>query len=114
MKARALGIAVEAALAAVATQHGMTVEVLGGIFDNGTYKPRVTFKEIGNDASEFARYASSFGLRESDFGRTFVSNGSTYRITGVKPSAARRPIVARRSDGSVFNFPVAMVTAALG
>jgi len=47
--AQTLGREVEEALRAVAERHGLTVEVRGGTYDSGFFKPRVEFKTAGSD-----------------------------------------------------------------
>ena len=113
--ARQLGEEVEAALQSVAAKHGMTVTCTGGTFETtGLFKPRVEFRTGDVDRQQFLRYAAMFGLTPEHFGRTFVMDGLTYQITGLKPSAPKRPVLARRADnGKIYVFPLDMVRALL-
>jgi len=110
-KARAIAQDIEVALASVAAKHGMTVTYKGGSFDStGIFKPRMEFRSADADRQEFSRYAPMFGLSADAFGRTFVAGGISYRITGLKPSAGRRPVRALRLDnGKTYVFPAEMI-----
>lgn len=112
--AKQIGQEVEQALQEVAARHGLTVEIKGGTYDAGLYKPRVEFKTADADATEFRRYAAAFDLDPDDFGAEFVCKGKTYRISGVAPRSSVRPILATEvSTGRVFTFPEGTVRTLL-
>lgn len=111
-KAKDIANDMAAALKAVADKHGMTVSVQGGTFDTtGVFKPRVEFRAADADRQEFVRYAVLVGVKPELFGKRFTVGGSTYVITGLKPAASRRPVMATRTDGMKFVFPVEMINA---
>jgi len=61
---------------------------------------------ISKEAEDFKRYAMDYGLEPSDLGRTFDSNGWTFTLTGLRPGRPKFPLLARRSDGKIFKFPI--------
>ena len=47
-----------------------------------------------------------FGLKPSDYGRTFKACGETFRIVAINPNRPKYPIsVERVADGRGFKFP---------
>lgn len=110
-KAQANQIAAEmmAGLQAVAAKHGLTVKVKGGTFGNGTFTPKVEFAEAGAAEADFVRYAPSFGLQASTFGKKFTYAGKTYTVTGLNLSARKRPVQVVSMGGKTYMFPAAIV-----
>lgn len=107
---------IDAALKSVGQAHGVTLE-LGRI----TYGPakattRLTVMLAGVSpyADGFEQYAPCYGLQPADLGLEVKINGETYTILGLKPRATKRPVVLRRADGEIYNFPAEMVREALG
>lgn len=63
----------------------------------------------------FETLAEHFGLKPSDYGRTFKSNGEAFRITSLNPNRPKYPISAERvADGRGFKFTVENVVLHLG
>lgn len=71
----------------------------------------------------FRSLAPIYGLKPEDLGRTFaVSHGwrggsTQYKITGISGWKSKYPIIAERSDGRKFRFPldtVKIATQSLG
>lgn len=56
------------------------------------------------DAEHFKTYAILYGLKEEDFGKSFKSNGHTYKIVGLKTKSGKYPVIAEREDGKKFKF----------
>ena len=100
---------------AVAETHGLTVE--GGelsdidlrlgfdisfrvgipMEDGAIYSPEKAMFEV---------LAPHFGLKPSDYGRTFRSRGDIHRIVGINPNRPKYPISTERvSDGRGFKMP---------
>jgi hypothetical protein len=51
-----------------------------------------------------------YGLQPEDYGKTFVSNGHTFKLCKIKPGHSKYPIIATRvPDGKSFKFDVNMV-----
>ena len=62
--------------------------------------------------SDWKRYAAAFGLPANGLGRTFVSSGKTWKITGLDANRRRYPVVAA-CEGKEMLFTVESVTAKL-
>lgn len=103
------------ALNNVANKHGMVVKLGNGTFTSNQFWLKVTFQDDDEgsgsfEETNFKQYASMFGLKPSDFGRTFTYNGKRYKVVGIKPQARRFPIVAERQpDGRRFKFPSTVI-----
>lgn len=107
----------QVALAEVAARHGLTVKVGGGKYDpnTGTFAPKVEFAMKDAGQNEFIRSARSVGLAPDDFGKTFLNNGQTFRITGINLRAPKYPIKAMDViSGRQWRFPERVVQGALG
>jgi hypothetical protein len=96
-----------------AADHGVEVEMRGGTFGAGNYKPRVEFRTADAGQKEWERYADMFGLPKDAFGKTFQRGNSLYTISGLSISASRFPVITKRQDGVEFKFPVVTVLQGL-
>lgn len=101
---------IEAALAKLADELGVSIRCKGGNFmaTNYTIKLEVATKSEGGQvntraADDFRVMASLFGLSSDDLGRSFTAGKHTYKIVGLRPRATRRPVVAE-SDGKSYVF----------
>jgi hypothetical protein len=114
-QAREIGEAALEEMRKVADRYGMTVEYRGGSFtSSGAFSPKFEFKTRDADRLEFQRVAWQLGLRPEDFGRTFQSEGRTFRVTGVNLRASRLPVLAVEvSTGKTYKFPEAAVRTRL-
>ncbi|WP_062120399.1 hypothetical protein [Aureimonas sp. AU40] len=62
------------------------------------------------EADNFALFCGTYGLKPTDRGRTFASNGIRYEVVGIAPSRPKFPISCKRvHDGKGFKFPAANV-----
>jgi len=59
--------------------------------------------------TEFERHAFMFGLKDEMFGRKFVFGGEVFTISGIRPKARKKPVLATDSRGKEFIFPVDVV-----
>jgi len=60
-----------------------------------------------SDKAMFGVLAGHFGLKSSDYGRTFKARGEIFRIAAINPNRPKYPIsVERVADGRGFKFPV--------
>ena len=101
-------------------KHGVNVHV-----GNASYSENnVTFKvEVANivegevkskDVINFEKYCSSYGLEIDDLGKTFRSNRRVFKITGLRPTAHKYPVLADDViSGKSFKFRSSIVCAAL-
>ena len=100
--AKVLSQEVLEALQEVARDHGLTVEVRGGTYDAGSFKPRVEFKTAGSDEQLYNMYRDVYDLPE--FGTTFKSQGKTFKISGFAPRSPKRPVLATDEAGKVWKL----------
>lgn len=75
------------------------------VLADGTVKTR--------EAEDFKRYATAFGLKVDDLGRTIKYAGHQYVVKGLKPSASKFPVLADRDDGKRYCLPTAAVIASV-
>lgn len=103
---------IEAALAAVATKHGVIIQRGGGKFNDRTFTLKLLVElqgEAGAEAAkrEFARDCDLFGLTPECYGVVF---GGQYRLTGIDLRKREYPLIGERiSDGKRFKFKETMV-----
>jgi len=99
----------------VAESHGLTVE--GGDLSDIDLRHGfdVSFR-VGIPMDDGAIYdsekmlfealAPQFGLTASDYGRTFTSRDTLFRVVAIHPTRPKYPIsVVRVADGQGFKFP---------
>lgn len=75
-------------------------------------KDETTGEKIDLEAQSFTSMATLYGLKASDLGRTFVAQGQTFKITGLKTRNRKLPIIAS-SNGRSYKFPADRVVSAL-
>lgn len=112
--AKQLNTEVAAALQAVATRHGLVVNVRGGKYGpvTGLFAPKIEFTSPDSAQREFERYAPMYGLNPTDFGKRVTGPNGTYTIVGLNPRAHRAPILGEK-NGKLFKLPVALAKASL-
>jgi hypothetical protein len=111
---------IDEVLAVVAANHGISIE--GGNItyqsDKFTIKLTATINKpgavTGAAAADFERYCGIYGLVPSDLGRSFMSNGNTYKLVGLKMKNRKYPFIGERSDGKRFKFSPDQVRRFLG
>jgi len=94
------GLTVEGGgLSDIDLRHGFDISFRVGIpmADGAIYSP---------DKAMFEVLAPHFGLKPSDYGRTFRTSGDLHRIVGINPNRPKYPISTERvSDGRGFKMP---------
>lgn len=114
---------INSALAEVAKKHGIELEIGNISFDALSFRTtlKASVKDGTADSSlpgtaemrtDFKRFASIFGLSESDLGKTFKQGRKEYTIVGMKPRKRTAPIIAT-TDGNMYAFPAEMVRSLL-
>jgi len=107
----------ERALAEFCRQQGLAVSYKGGSIGQGNCTLRFEFSELDasgkaqtEDAENFRLFAPRFGLKPEDLGRKFAFRGQQYEVIGLRPSAEKYPVLAKRlTDGKVFKFPATQI-----
>lgn len=62
---------------------------------------------------QFHEFSAWFGLTAKDYGRTFLSNGKTFSISGIKPNNRKYPILASH-NGQTYKFTADAIKRHLG
>ena len=100
-------------LEALASKHGLSVEIGSGSFTSSSITTKVIFSEGSKDEvekAEFQKYAKMFGL-EGEYGTKFNVGKYTYRLCKIKPRNRTYPIIAERVDnGAMYKFPESTVS----
>jgi len=99
-------------------EHGVRVNI-----GNITYQPNeirtkltVRTNAVSDDAiaeKEFKRYAFMYGLKADDFGKSFNSRGTMFKICGVSPRSHKYPILAKNNRGKTYKFGHMYVQSAI-
>jgi hypothetical protein len=107
-----LRVQIDEALKAVGAANDVSLKLANGKFSGdstGNFKLEIV--ALGDDgvktdvsAADYKRYAMLFDLKPEWFGQQFMSNGSMFRISGLKPSRHKYPVSGIRSDGRSFKF----------
>ena len=110
---------IEAALAAIAAQHGVKFKVGNATFDPtlGTFKFNLEGRATGGDAPELIhlrRYAAMYNIDLAWLDRDKMVAGKAYRMTGLKlGSRLGAKITATGPDGRTYLFkPASFAIAA--
>lgn len=105
------------ALAEYAASRGLVVTHKKGRYDPTAGFCDVTLSFALADADpgrvEWERYCAGYGLKPDDYGRSFVHEGKTFTVAGVRPRAPKRPISCT-SEGRSYSFPLSIVKLYLG
>lgn len=101
--ANALSSAIEAALAQVAADHGVTIKAFGGTINSDSefvakLKIRLSDPAAVEAAArkEFETYAPMLGIPVDIFGKEATVLGERYRVTGIAPSRSKNVLRIRR------------------
>jgi hypothetical protein len=100
---RVLRDEINASLAAVASKHGITLEVTKGTYGHtfGSFKLEIGQAVaagvdpllVTREAEAFKVNAKVMGFVPEDLGREFSQGGQKWRIIGIKPRARTRPML---------------------
>jgi hypothetical protein len=99
-------------------ERGLSVDLGSFSFDEDHFTTKMTVNAGSkSDAKQkaFVKNAFMYGLKADDYGKTFMSNGEEFRISGIKSRAKKYPITADRvRDGQSYKFPASLVKSKLG
>jgi len=117
---RVLSAAILLELKALGDKYGVDFSVDGGRFGDTTGMMRLEHKlqdmagKQDPDKVLWDHYCGRYGLAPGDYGRTFISNRTLYRITGIAPNRPKFPIWAVRViDNRQLKFGDSAVRAAM-
>lgn len=116
---RAINADLSQALVAIAEKHGVQIKVGSGSFTSDNATVKVEIAAIASDgtaktkeATDFERYATSYGLKPEDLGKTFSYGGKEYTLVGAKPRSTKYPLLAKDNrSGKTFKLPLAAAAA---
>ena len=102
---------IEAALNEVGQKNGIALSMGNIRFSGSEFRAKLE-AAVGNPVSKeqkqkeaLKEYGSMFGLSEKDYGKTFVSNGDTFKLVGLLPNRRKYPIVGQSlRTGKEFIF----------
>ena len=110
----------ETAVREALAEYGVTVKRLGTGYQplEATLKFKISVTSPNGETQAertFKELADLFDLHEDDFGKTFKSNGKTYKVAGLLPNRPKRPIVCEdvARAGKLFVFTPEVVKRAL-
>ena len=118
---KALRADIDAALAAVEKQHGVSFK-LGNIrFTDNDFRCKLecfsasdnSGNAVNVDKQNFESKAFLVGVKTTSFGKTFTSRGRKFTITGINTRANKYPIQASTANGKRYKFPVTSLPANL-
>lgn len=95
---------VTAALKDLGVKLGLTFEAANISFDSTHANITVKASVEGAARLTFEKYAELFGMRKTDFAKSFIWKGRTFTIAGIRPIAKKHPIIAT-CDGKTFLLP---------
>lgn len=92
---------IEQALLEISKKYNLEIKAGSGSFSpsNATLKLEISSKSttgevLTKEAVSFKTNAILFGLKSEDLGKTFRSQGLTFKITGLNTKAHKMPVVA--------------------
>jgi hypothetical protein len=117
---RALDEEAERVLKEYFESRGITVEPARGSYGDGYAELKFRFTNAssdgapaGSEAEAFRLYASTFGLKPEDLGRSVQQGGKTLTIVGLRSRAPRKPLVLKGEDGKTYIAAVEGIKAIL-
>ena len=120
-KLRNIASDIEAAIQEVGKKHGVQLKRGNASYTDTNFTLKIEGAAIDSsgeilsrEKQDFMYYALSYGLSPDDFGKTFISRGRTFKISGLKPKASKYSILAEEvGTGKSFKFPATAVKQAL-
>ena len=108
---RDIRLALEQALANVATDLGVKITVGNASYSSSHIVFKLEVAEITKDgvamtkeATTFTQLASLYGLKPTDLNRTFTWGGKQFTLVGLAPRRSKYPFIGMRGDGKRFKF----------
>lgn len=116
---KTFGAELGAVLTQLAQKHGLKLVRNGGTYSPTEFKPKLSFvltDSAGQDLHakrEFERYAEIFGLKATDLGKEFISQGNMYRVVGLDLKKRKFPVRCQNVEtGKIMLFTPECATRA--
>lgn len=95
---------VKEALKSVEEKYGVEIECGNITYSEDRFDLKIKAVKAGVDIRkiEFERLCYRHGLKPEDYGREFIYEGNTYKITGINKNAKTYPIITKK-EGSADN-----------
>lgn len=118
----AIRVEIDKALTTVGTKLGIALKIGTISYSSEAFHTKLEAFVVTKDASgkspaqvkmlqELKKYGGMFGVDESHLGKTFTSNGETFKFAGVKPSRPKYPVVGTSvRTGKSFKFREGVLT----
>ena len=113
---KSLRVSLDAALAKVAAEHGISISAGNISFTSETATIKLNAGVIGSggvaitkEAQAFNQYKNLVGLGSLNVGDSVNIQGKQYTITGYKPRSKRSPMVIENGAGRSYKVSVDMV-----
>ena len=101
---------VEKELAKFKSKYGITVKRGNGKFSSTNFTLKIDLglmvdgKVVDKYAEAWKKNAYFYGMNKGWLGKTFVSKGKTFKITGWNKSAHKYPVIAETLKGKAYKF----------
>ena len=113
---KSLRVSLDAALAKVAAEHGISISAGNISFTAETATIKLNAGVIGSggvavtkEAQAFDQYKRLIGLGDLNVGDSINIQGKQYTISGYKPRSQKSPVVIENSAGRSYKVSVDMV-----
>lgn len=108
-KAGEIRAEMEQALQAICDKHNMDFSIGNMSFTESKLSaPKLHFRAKGVASEQDLMYSAQCGFKGNAYGATFVHEGETFTIKGLKPRN-KRQVIADGDKGNKFVFPKEMV-----
>ena len=100
---------IDAAMQKIAEKHGLEIS-LGNLSFNSSKinASKMSIRAIGAVSQADLMYSKQCGFKGNAYGETFIHEGETFTIKGLKPKN-KRQIIADGNQGNSYVFPKQMV-----
>ena len=98
------------AIRKVGAKWGIETKKAKGTFDEENFDLALRFSpgkaDQGDPAQrDFARHAGLFDLKNEDYHRPFISDGTMFRLVALKPRNPKYPVIGENQNGTRYKFP---------
>ena len=105
---RDIRISLQAKLNELSKEYGVEFKAGNITYSSDTFTCKIESIIVPDGMSkpqaEFNKCCSRFGLTESDYGKSFTSNGETFRLVGLKPRSPKYSVVGECQNGTRYKY----------